>query len=190
MKLNFVTGNANKFAVAKSICNLHDIDLEQLVLDIDEIQGEDPEVIIRDKAKKAFEIVGKPIVVSDDSWHFSALNGFPGAYMKSINHWFTPQDFLNLLRDKDDRSAIIIKLLAFYDGKEMIIFRKDSAGQISHIPRGESEIPLRRVYVSDHDDGLTLAELDNNGLIDSPERVKKQPEPWHDLAQWITTNLS
>lgn len=185
MELKFVTGNANKFKVAKAICIQHDISLEQIVIDLDEIQSEDPEQIINAKVKAAYEAIGEPVVVSDDSWHMPALNGFPGPYMKSINHWFTTQDFLNLMADKSDRTAIIIKLLAHYDGSTITIFRKDTAGKLLKESRGNSNIPIRNIFVGDANPDTTLAEFDALGQIDSPNRLNKEPEPWHDLAPWF-----
>lgn len=189
MRLIFVTGNSNKFAVAKTICGQANIEVEQVVTDIDEIQGEDPLLIIEDKARKAYEAVDKPVVVSDDSWYITALGGFPGAYMKSINAWFKAEDFLNLMRDKTDRSLLFSRLLAYYDGKEVVSFRKDCGGQIANQARGNSDIPWRNVCILEYDNGKTLAELDNNGTIDSIERLANNPEPWHDLVEWYTNSI-
>lgn len=83
-ELLYVTGNTEKVGVANSFCAPHQIKLIQLQLDIDEIQGEDSEIISLDKARKAFAEIGKPLVISDDSWSITGLNGFPGPYMKSI----------------------------------------------------------------------------------------------------------
>ena len=88
------TSNPRKFAIGKRAFSRFDITLQKVAIDIDEIQGEDPEVILRDKAVKAYEIVRQPVLVSDDSWSIPALGGFPGAYMKSMNVWFKPEDFL------------------------------------------------------------------------------------------------
>lgn len=82
----FATGNPDKIKIAETVCEPINIKVQAVDLDIDEIQGEDPEMIVRDKAKKAYEKLGMPVVVSDDTWSIKALNGFPGAYMKSINY--------------------------------------------------------------------------------------------------------
>lgn len=183
--INFVTGNDKKFAAAQTMCHQKAIELNRIVIDLEEIQSEDQDKIITEKAKKAYEAVGRPIVVSDDSWSFPALNGFPGPYMKSVNFWFTTQDFLDLMVNKKDRTLILIKLLAYYDGSELVIFRKDSPGKVILKPKGNSPIPIRSIYVSDFDNGKTVAELDNEGTIDSIERLKRHPDPWHDLIDWL-----
>ena len=93
-KIFFVTGNAEKMLIAQTVCSSSGINVEQVIIEIDEIQGEDPMIIVQDKARRAYEGLAKPIVVSDDSWDIPALNGFPGPYMKSMNKWFKSEDFL------------------------------------------------------------------------------------------------
>lgn len=95
--LYFATTNQEKIQIAQTACTRANINIEAVALDIDEIQGEDPELIVLDKAQRAYNLIGAPTIVSDDTWDIRALRGFPGAYMKSINYWFEPQDFLRLM---------------------------------------------------------------------------------------------
>ena len=74
----FATTNKEKLLIAQTVCSQFDIEVFQANADIDEIQGEDPGPIVKDKARRAYELLLKPIVVSDDSWAIPALNGFPG----------------------------------------------------------------------------------------------------------------
>src|SRR5579859_1519227 len=101
----FSTGNATKYRLAAQTCEKNGIKLIQKHLYIDEIQGEEPKKIVLDKAAKAYATLKKPVVVSDDSWAFQGLKGFPGPYMSSINHWFAPEDFLRLTLPLADRSV-------------------------------------------------------------------------------------
>jgi len=128
--ISFATGNVEKIAMAKTICEEVGISIEPIQIEIDEIQGEDPELIIRDKAIKAYEVAKRPVIVSDDSWSFNALNGFPGAYMKSINEWFEPEDFLNLMKDKTDRGVVYKQYLAYMDDSQIKIFKNEMPGVI------------------------------------------------------------
>src|SRR5450830_475374 len=93
----FATSNQEKMLIAQTVCESAGINVVQAPLDIHEIQGEDPKLIVKEKARSAFKQLGKPVIVSDDSWDIPALNGFPGPYMKSVNHWFESQDFLRLM---------------------------------------------------------------------------------------------
>ena len=51
----FVTTNPFKFQIAESACTAAGLLVEQVALEIEEIQSENSENIIRHKAKQAFE---------------------------------------------------------------------------------------------------------------------------------------
>lgn len=59
----FATSNQEKIQIAQTICQEANITVKPIKLDIDEIQGEDPELIVRDKAQRAYEQLGMPVVV-------------------------------------------------------------------------------------------------------------------------------
>lgn len=185
MTIVFVTGNAEKFANARAICHKYGLEIEQVVADIDEIQGEESERIARDKAHRAYELVGKPVVISDDSWSISALNGFPGPYMKSVSHWFTPQNFIDLVQNTQDRSVTLHQYLVYKDQVETVIFQHDHSGKIVVSPRGNSKTAWHNVVSMDADNGKTLGEVIEAGLLNDPERSERQGDAWYSLLQWL-----
>jgi XTP/dITP diphosphohydrolase len=182
-KLLCATGNAQKFALGKLAFDKKGVDLEQVFVDIDEIQGEDPEVILADKARKAFAIVGAPVVVSDDSWSIPALKGFPGAYMKSMNHWLEPSDFLHLMQDKDDRTVHLDQRLAYIDEDGIVTFNKRLTGVIVKSPKGETGPPIMRI-VELEDDGMTISEAFDAGIAN---RKGVERDAWKDAASWFAS---
>src|SRR5680860_226433 len=99
-----VTSNIRKLSEAKAALKDFDIEVQNKQFDIDEFQACDPVIIAKHKAKEAFRLAREPIVITDTSWGIPALNGFPGGYMKDVASWLTPTDFLNLLKNKEDRS--------------------------------------------------------------------------------------
>lgn len=159
--------------------------VKPVALDIDEIQGEDPEAIVRDKAHRAYEQLGMPVVVSDDSWSIRALKGFPGAYMKSINYWFSSEDFLRLMNGIEDRRITLHQYLAYTDGNVTEIFQNDIKGQITHKARGKSEkSPNMTVIELDSDNGKTIAEVFESGAEAVVARYKNRPDAWHGFVKW------
>lgn len=182
-KLLCATGNAQKFALGKTAFDKEGIDLEQVFIDIEEIQSEDSEVILADKARKAFEAVGKPVLVSDDSWSIPALKGFPGPYMKSMNHWLTPSDFLHLMKDKKDRTIYLDQRLAYIDKDGITTFDKRLTGVIVKSPKGETGPPIMRI-VELEDDGMTIAELYDAGLANHKGTER---DAWKDAATWFAS---
>ncbi len=183
----FATSNQEKMLIAQSVCSKFDVKVEQARVDIDEIQGEDPVVIVKDKARRAYEVLSKPVVVSDDSWDIPALGGFPGPYMKSINHWFKPDDFLRLMNGIEDRSIILHQLLAYYDESTLKVFSNDIHGKIIDEPRGRNDrSPNMAVTVLDLDSGKTIAEVFELGQEAVVERYQTRPDVWHSFVNWFT----
>lgn len=80
MTVRFITGNANKFAEARTIVP----DLEMLDLDLPELQEIDPHEIIRAKLSEAVRRHGGGLVVEDTSLYLRCLGGLPGPLIK----WF------------------------------------------------------------------------------------------------------
>ncbi|HUD05645.1 MAG TPA: non-canonical purine NTP pyrophosphatase [Candidatus Saccharimonadales bacterium] len=184
----FATSNQEKMLIAQTVCSKFNINVEQASIDIDEIQGEDPVIIVQDKARRAYEGLSKPVVVSDDSWDIPALNGFPGPYMKSINKWFRSDDFLRLMKGINDRSIILHQLLAYYDGSTMKVFSNDIHGKVIDESRGKNDrSPNMTVTVLDHDNGKTIAEVFEQGEKAVVERYLTRSDAWHGLADWFNT---
>ncbi len=181
----FATSNQEKIQIAQTISQEANITVKPVKLDIDEIQGEDPEAIVRDKAYRAYEQLGMPVVVSDDTWDIPALKGFPGAYMKSINYWFEPDDFLRLMNGIENRKIILHQYLAYTDGNVTEVFKNDIPGQIINEARGNSEkSPNMTVTVLDSDNGKTIAEVFEQGEEAVVARYKNRPDAWHGFIEW------
>ncbi len=181
----FATGNKDKLLISQTICAKFNIKVEQVVVKIDEIQGENSVLIAQDKARRAYEGSSKPIVISDDSWEIIALNGFPGAYMKSINEWFKPQDFIRLMSNIEDRRIILHQFLVFYDGNIMKIFKNKIHGKITNQPRGENiQTPSMTVTELEFDNGKTMAEVFELGEKVVAKRYLTHRDVWHKFSEW------
>ena len=186
MKILCVTSNNTKFNLGQKQLEKYDITLVQTAIEIDEIQGEDVEVIIRDKAKKAYTALNKPVIVTDDSWTIPGLGGFPGPYMKSINHWFTPDDFIRLTKDLADRRIYLNQLVAYQDEIETVIFKSDVPGELSKEARGTFGPPIMKVAMLDGDNGLTISQIYDKDTGYGPERLGLLSGAWEELGTWLS----
>ena len=179
------TTNQRKIAEARTIIDENGIEFEARSADIDEIQHHDPTEIAKAKAKAAYEIIKRPLVINDSSWSIPALNGFPGGYMKEVNKWFSAQDWLNLLRDKKDRSAILHERTIYYDGELMRVFEVSTNGIFVDSPRGEWPEDMEKL-VSLYE-GKTLAE---NHEDEKAGDSMKHSEHWREFAEWYHDALT
>lgn len=180
-KLYYITDNQSKFLTAQNILQKHDIDLEQMALEIAEIQAATTKEVAQDKAVRAFELVKKPLLVSDHGWLVDTLKGFPGPYMRYINNWFGPEDFLALMEHHTDREVILRQDLIYIDEKTTKSFSYDLKGYILREAKGELGTNWDKVVCLTKD-GKSIAETrEQSGkrsiLLD-------EPEPWPSFAQW------
>lgn len=182
MKVLCATGNLDKYSIGKRAFDALGLELKQVVIEIDEIQGADLVRIVEDKAQKAFAILGKPVIVTDDGWSIAALNGFPGAYMKEVNHWFSPEDFLRLVGDAKDRSVTLLQQLAYCDEHETVTFTGEVHGTITTEPRGEYGPPIMKIVELENSDGHTISELHDKGIT---HKINTAGTVWTELGEWL-----
>jgi non-canonical purine NTP pyrophosphatase (RdgB/HAM1 family) len=182
-ELIFSTGNESKFAHGFSVCSKAGIQLIQKTAEIPEIQDEDPEKVALDKAAKAFEHFQKPVVITDDSWSFAGLRGFPGVYMHSMNEWFTPDDFIRLVKPLENKKVTLTQYLIYADNSQQKVFKKDSTGKLLTQIQGHSIHPSHTIISMDGDDGLSIAEVFEKS---DKNTVRAAELIWHDFAEWFT----
>lgn len=177
----FSTGNELKFHNGQIACKKYGINLKQAVLHTDEIQGENPEDIALDKAKKSFAELGRPVIISDDSWDIPGLNGFPGAYMKSMNEWFSPNNFVNLTKSLADRRIFLHARLVYIDSKTTKLFTNTFEGYLLKEPRGEYGPPSQKVISLHGDNNLSISEVHDKQLHKDGRDVHKI---WDEFCEW------
>ncbi len=178
-KLALVTSNAHKFRDLRDVLEPFGIEVEQLDLPVDEIQSHDGEKIALHKAKQAYKLAGRPVVVQDTFWNILALRGFPGAYMRHVAEWFKPEDFLALMADKTDRTVIRTHMVVYYDGKRSKVFPKDFMGTLATEPRGKG-LSIDQLVIS-AGQTQTIAEIRE---VEGKSSIPPELSAWHDFAKW------
>jgi XTP/dITP diphosphohydrolase len=178
--LAFVTGNQRKFRDMLHALEPLGIEVEQLKLEIDEIQSDDGTKVALAKAKAAFRMAGRPVVINDSYWSIPTLKGFPGAYMSSVAKWLTAEDFLRLMEGKTDRSICCTENLVYYDGKRSKVFSRDYWGNFIHEPRGETQHDIDKVIVLNGQE-QTIAE---NERQNDRSSIDPSDSIWHEFAKW------
>mgnify|MGYP005645344897 FL=1 len=130
MKINFITGNPQKVAIAQAALGK---DFQILATDIDlpEVQSMALTEIAIYSAKKALEIVKEPLILTDSGFFIDALNGFPGPFVKWTNKTLTNHDFLAMLLNKRTQKAHTEDCLVYaVPGKKPVIFYSRVSGKV------------------------------------------------------------
>lgn len=180
--LLYITGNQHKIETANDHLKPFGVSVEGRKVDgIVELQLDDVIEISKSKATQAFEKIQQPLIVSDAGWMFTALNGFPGSYMASVNRWFTAQDFLNLMKEKENREVILRECVTYIDKDQIKTFMCDNKGLVLEEASGEGT-PLDQI-VTFKEDGKTIAKCENEGILRIP-----QNELWNDVGRWLKEN--
>ncbi len=86
-KLYFATSNAAKFNEIKQYLSKlnSSIELEQYSIDIPEQQCLDVHSVAQNKARYAYSILKKPLLVDDEGLYLKSYNQFPGALLKFVH---------------------------------------------------------------------------------------------------------
>jgi len=150
-----VTGNLNKAdEVASFFSGIAEI--EHLDLDLPEIRDEDVGAVAREKAKTAWEMVGRPLIVDDTGFFITALNGFPGATAAYVMKTIGNPGILKLMEDQVDRSAYFETAIAYASDEGIHLFTGRIEGSVLGVPRGEGGFGYDPIFSFE---GRALAEM-------------------------------
>jgi XTP/dITP diphosphohydrolase len=160
--LRFISRNKFKIDEAKRILDPHGITVVPFEHAIEELQTENAESLVRDKAIKAFKKVGRPLFVEHTGLYLDYLNGFPGGLTQIFWDKLQADKFAELFGSAPDRGRVIAKtLIGYVNGKKVKFFRGEIAGKIAPEPRGSREFQWDCVFIPDGRD-KTFAEMGAN----------------------------
>lgn len=147
--VTLVTGNKGK-AIEWQRLLPKNFALQTAGIDLDEIQSMDLIAIIEDKAKRAYEHIGTPVLVEDVSSGLVKLGGLPGPFIKYFELEIG-MDALYKLADQEGDAAIVTCTVAYYDGTTMIAAEGVTEGTVVP-PRGENGFGFDAVFVPNGSD--------------------------------------
>lgn len=153
--LYLVTGNPHKLKEWQQIIPKN-IVMETADVDLPEIQSDDLEEIVRDKVKRAYEVVGKPVVVEDIAAGLDEFDGLPGPFIKFFNKRLGGDAMYQLAGHQEARATVSASV-AYYDGSEMIVVRADIHGRVVE-PRVREGFGFDITFLPDGEE-LTFAEM-------------------------------
>ena len=153
-ELYFLTSNDDKLKEVEAILGLP---INKISLDLNEIQTLEVAEVVKDKAKRAFEQIKKPVFIEDTGLYITALNGFPGALYKWVFKTIGNDGICQMLLGKN-REAIAKTCVGLYDGQQMNLFMGEIRGTISEKPLGTFGFGWDPIFIPSGFD-QTFAEL-------------------------------
>ncbi|MBS7288501.1 MAG: XTP/dITP diphosphatase [Candidatus Freyarchaeota archaeon] len=182
----FATGNKHKFHEAEIVLSKYGLSVEQWAVKRLEVQSESLEEIA--KTSLAWLMLEKypeyPFFVEDAGLFVNALNGFPGPYSSYVFNKIGNEGLLKLMDGVENRRAEFISVVAFTEGKEILVFEGRTSGFISYMARGERGFGFDPVFIPEEGDGRSFAELD----VEEKNRMSHRAKALRKLAEWLTSS--
>ncbi len=133
-RLLFASSNRHKFAEAQSILGTYGIELEFFSCSLQEIQSDSIRTISRHKARHAFKLCKRQVIVEDDGLEINSLGGFPGPYSSFAFGTIGNKGILRLVGRS--RAASFASVITYCDGSRLTSFEARVPGRISKAVRG------------------------------------------------------
>jgi len=113
--ITFVTGNPTKISHANEILQKFGFEAIGKKLDIVEPKEGNPEKVVAEKARQAFQILGSPLIVEDSGIFIKALNDFPGTFVHFAVETIGIANILKMMDGVGDRHAEFRQSLAYIE---------------------------------------------------------------------------
>jgi non-canonical purine NTP pyrophosphatase (RdgB/HAM1 family) len=173
LPLVFVTSRAEKAAEAARL----GFSIERLDVDLPEPQALDPSEIVDAKARSAYALLERPVLVEDSGLAIRAWGGFPGALVRWLEKSAGVAAMAKMLDGFADRSATAVCAIAYCDGGEVVSARGEVSGSIAPSPRGSQGFGWDVIFVPDGAT-RTFAEM----APAEKDRVSHRRRAWDALA--------
>lgn len=141
-----ITGNRNKLREARQIVGPA---VEGREIELEEIQGLDGDEIAEHKAKAAFAIVEKPVVIWDQSLYLHCLGGFPGPLVRWFWEQVGAERICSIARALGDQAISTKTTLTYYDGNSFRHCYGELQGTIAEEPRGSNGFAWDTIFIPD-----------------------------------------
>jgi non-canonical purine NTP pyrophosphatase (RdgB/HAM1 family) len=181
LMVTFITGSENKFREVQRILGFP---LTRVAIDLEEIQAIALEPVAAHKARQAYAVLGRPVLVEDTGLSFAAWKGLPGALIKWFLATVGTDGMCRLLHGEANRTAAATTVVGYCDSMGYQTFAGAVEGVIVNTPRGTGGFgwdSLFQPFGSHHTFAemlpeekdrfsmrrLALEELKKSGLLDS-----------------------
>lgn len=137
-RILFASSNRHKFQEASRILDPLGIKTSHLRCSPEEIQSDSVARISRHKARHAFGLCKKPVIVEDDGLTIDSLGGFPGPYSSYVFDTVGNRGILDLVNRhrRLRKTASFVSVVTYCDRAHLESFSARVRGRISPSARG------------------------------------------------------
>ena len=145
-EITLITGNENK---VKELERLLGIKLSHQKIDLPETQTTDVKQVAKEKATKAYEILGRACLVDDTGLTIQAWGELPGALIRWFLDNVGSEGIIKMLGEDTPRSASVTTALGYCDEFGPRVFIGEVHGEIAQSPRGDNGFGYDPIFIPD-----------------------------------------
>lgn len=150
-RIYFVTSNQSKFSNFYWYVDRYEpaVKLEQVNLELDELKTEDHKKIAVEKARQAWHILKKPLVVDDCGIYFARYQNFPGPFLKHVYYGLGLNGLLKLLED-DNRVTFLWYVVCAYGPDDFEVFEGRCEGVVvapNHMDISKAKLQFSDIFI-------------------------------------------
>lgn len=141
--ITYVTGNYGKYIGVKEKFEKENIKIDYFKYDLDEPNINDIKIISKEKAREAYNLLQKPVFVTDSGFYIEAYPnnpGYPGAFVKRSGVSSDVSSLLEIMKNINNRSCYFEDCLTFYDGTNYYQFFGINKGRLSYEVKGKKTV--------------------------------------------------
>jgi XTP/dITP diphosphohydrolase len=150
IKIFFVTNNDDKVAEWQKLAEelAPSVEFVKLEPTFREIQTDDNDKLVRDKCIKAFQQIGRNVVVEHTSLNLPYIGGFPGGLTDLFWRKLQSKKICELFGTDATRSEVIATTtIGYCDSAKIHIFNGSLKGNISDRPCGDTSFQWDDIFV-------------------------------------------
>ncbi len=148
-EIRFISQNQHKIKEVGQILSGVGVKVKPTKLRIEELQTQDVNVLIRDKALKAFDQIRRPLCVEHTGIYIKYLNDFPGGLTQIFWDTLQADRFAELFGNTPDTGITAKTTIGYIDGNRLHIFDGTVTGHIAPNPRGIRDFQWDCIFIPD-----------------------------------------
>ncbi|UTF58924.1 non-canonical purine NTP pyrophosphatase [Gilvimarinus sp. DA14] len=158
LEIRFLSGNKFKIKEASLILKGAGVSVVPVKAKVEELQTEDTSRLVKDKALKAFEKIGRPLFVEHTGLYIDYMNGLPGGLTQIFWDTLQADKFTQLFGKGGENTLVAKTVIGFVDGKRFHLFEGCVKGYVPTEPIGNRDFQWDCVFVPEGE-SKTFAEL-------------------------------
>lgn len=170
LSVRFISSNPYKREEFIELLRGRGYEILTIDMKVYEIQTDNIDMLVEDKAIKAFEKMGRPLVIEHTGLSISKIRGLPGGLTQMFWDTLEAERFAELLGTPPGNEAVARTTVAYCDGRSLKKFTGEISGHVVEKPRGDRHFQWDTVFVP-NGESLTFAEM---GLRKNEISMRKQ----------------